>query len=209
MRRHASQISRRRPCNVGLVVHSEPPATRRSHELTRSSRFRDRDNTDGRPSAGGLQNGAGGATPTRWARRGGGPVRPSGWPPCARGVPRLDERQGCPLVLARSVGRPWTGARRPALRAPAVRAVPRMDCALHIRSRHSNLGGELRNPESPDDLGEGLLHGEPLVDGGQKESAGKRAVAQPLREIDVPVFTVSCRVCPPASHSNTGARRMS
>ena len=27
--------------------------------------------------------------------RGGGPVRPSGWPPCARGVPRLDERQGC------------------------------------------------------------------------------------------------------------------
>jgi hypothetical protein len=154
-------------------------------------------------------DGAGGAAPTRWARRGGGPVRPSGWPPCARGVPRLDERQGCPLVLARSVGRPWTGARRPALRAPAVRAVPRMDCALHVRSRHSNLGGELRNPDGPDDLGESPLHGEALVDGGQEEGAGKRAVAQPLREIDVPVVTVSCRVCPPASHSNTGARRMS
>ena len=138
--------------------------------------------------------------------RGGGPVRPSGWPPCARGVPRLDERQGCPSVLARSVGRPWTGARRPALRGPAVRATPRMDRALYVRSRHPDLGGELRNPDGPDDLGESLLHGEAVVAGGQKEGAGKRAVAQPLREIEFPFFTASCRACPPARHSNTGAR---
>jgi len=84
--------------------------------------------------------------------------------------------------------------------------MPRMDCALHVWSRDPDLSGELRNPDGPDDLGESLLHGETLVDGGQKEGAGKRAVAERLGKIDVPVFTASCRVCPPASHSNSGAR---
>jgi len=81
------------------------------------------------------------------------------------------------------------------------RVTPRVDCALHVRSRHPDLGGELRNPDGPDDLGERLLYSETLVEGGQKEGAGKRAVAEPLRKI--PVFTTSCYASPPRSHANT------
>ncbi len=71
------------------------------------------------------------------------------------------------------------------------------DGSLHIRPADPGLGGELRDPDRPDDLPQRLLNGEPLVNGGPEEGAGKCGAPQPLGEIDVPVHATPCHVPPP------------